>query len=340
MTDRSRQDPDAGGLLVDARSVSLTYLPTPTWLRWLIRSAIDEPVHALRDVSFQLRAGEICGVIGPNGAGKSTLFRLLMGLLLPSEGSVAVVGRDTREDQLALHTHVGFMPADDRTLFLRYSCEENLQFHARLHGYHPAAAEDRVRTVLDRVGLLEARTRTAIALSSGMRSRLLLARALLHQPSLLILDEPTGPLDPVTAHDFIDMLRHVATEDGVGVVVSSHRMEDIESLQDRVVLLDDGRIVYDGGVERLRSLHAATTTTITCRSEAGARSVRDAIAAEDATVVVGSDGAELRLVSDRPIGPLLGQLGDALQDVVSVDRTRPSLQDVMAGVVRGRRSRS
>ena len=325
-------------LLVDVRGVSLTYLPTPRWLRWLIRSAIDEPVHALTDVDLQLEAGRICGVIGPNGAGKSTLFRLLVGLLLPSSGSVEVVGVDTAQGDLELRRHVGFMPADDRTLFLRYSCVENLQFQARLHGYDARQAAVRIDEVLEQVELTHARDRAAVALSSGMRYRLLLARALVHRPRLLILDEPTGPMDPVTAHRFIETLKGIVDHDGVGALVSSHRMDDIEALPDRVVLLDEGEIVYDGGVDRLRGIYVDLVLTVTATSAARARDIADALGRMVDVQEVVVDGELLRVVTHAPVGPLLHELGGLVDQVVDVARSPMALRDVMARVIGERRT--
>lgn len=326
------------GLLVDVRGLSLTYYPTPGWLRWLIRSAIDEPVHALRDVDLQLRPGRICGVIGPNGAGKSSLFRVLMGLLLPTAGTARVVGVDTLDGDLKLRREVGFMPADDRTLFLRYSCVENLQFHARLHGYDAAETAARIEAVLEDVGLTDARNRAAIALSSGMRYRLLLARAMLHQPRLLILDEPTGPLDPVTAHRFIETLKGIVDRDDVGVLISSHRMDDIEALPDRVVLLDGGQIVYDGDVERLRSIYQGTVVRLTATSPERAEHVLELLSRRPEVTDASVDEAVVRFTATAPIGPMLAGLGGALDDVVDVNRTAMALRDVMARVIEERRA--
>lgn len=323
--------------LVDVRGVSLTYRPTDRWLRWLIRSAIDRPVHALTDVDLTLQAGRICGVIGPNGAGKSSLFRLLVGLLLPSEGTVRVVGVDTAEGDLELRRHVGFMPADDRTLFLRYSCVENLQFQARLHGYDARQAADRIDEVLEQVELTHARDRAAVALSSGMRYRLLLARALVHRPRLLILDEPTGPMDPVTAHRFIETLKAIVDRDGVGVLISSHRMDDIEALPDRVVLLDEGEVVYDGGVDRLRNLYVDSVVTLTTAGTAAAQDVADVLRRLPDVDEVAVDETTLRVTTHAPVGPLLHGLGDLVEVVVDVSRAPMALRDVMARVIGERR---
>lgn len=326
-------------LLVDVRDVSLTYRPTPGWLRWLIRSAIDEPVHALTDIDLQLAPGRICGVIGPNGAGKSSLFRLLVGLLLPSSGTVRVLGVDTTEDDLELRRNVGFMPADDRTLFLRYSCLENLQFHARLHGFAADEAAERIDEVLEQVGLAHARTRAAVALSSGMRYRLLLARALVHRPRLLILDEPTGPLDPVTAHAFIETLKEIVDRDRVGALVSSHRMDDIEALPDRVMLLDEGEVVYDGDVDRLRSIYLDAVVHLTTRTTGSARDVAAALRDMDDVQDVDVDDTLLRVTTPAAVGPLLQGLDELVGEVVDVARRPMALRDVMARVIDERRDR-
>ena len=322
---------DDAPLAVDVRDVTLTYRPTPRMLQWLIRSALREPVTALDGVTLQLRPGEVCGVIGPNGAGKSTLFRVLVGLLTPSEGRVHVLGLDARSEHLVLHRRVGFMPADDRTLFLRYSCEENLQFHARLHGLDPTTARHRIDELLRRVGIADAADRAVTALSSGMRSRLLLARAMLHRPALLVLDEPTGPLDPVAAHDFTTMLRDVASTDGVAILVSSHRMEDIHSLPSRVVLLHRGRILHDGPVAELADVVATPVTLLRLR-DAATRDLVVGTAREQGMVAEQRGDHDVAIRTPGPVGPVLKVLADVLDDVLVVERTSPGLRDVMAAL--------
>lgn len=260
-------------LAIDVRGLSKVYEPTPAWMRVLVRSASLVPVTALDAVTFSLAAGEICAVIGPNGAGKSTLFRILTGLTTPSAGIARVLGMDPVTDAHRIRRHVGFMPAEDRTLFLRHTCRENLRFHGRLQGIEESTLKQRIDDVLDLVGLGAAKDRTGFALSSGMRSRLMLARALVHEPRVLILDEPTGAVDPIGAHEFLELIIKITVERGTATLISSHRLEEIDALRDNVLLLDRGRVVMAGSLEEFRRVAAQRVYDVACIDELAAHRV-------------------------------------------------------------------
>lgn len=261
------------GVAIDVRGLSKVYEPTPPWMRVLVRSASLVPVTALDDVTFSLAAGEICAVIGPNGAGKSTLFRILTGLTTPSAGTARVLGMDPETDAHRIRRQVGFMPAEDRTLFLRHTCRENLRFHGRLQGIEESTLKQRIDDVLDLVGLGEAKDRTGFALSSGMRSRLMLARALVHEPRVLILDEPTGAVDPIGAHEFLELIIKITAERGTATLISSHRLEEIDALRDNVLLLDRGRVVMSGSLVEFRKIAAQRVYDVDCADELAAERV-------------------------------------------------------------------
>ena len=120
--------------IVKVNGVSKTYYPSPAWLKLMLRSSIKEPVHALKNVSLEVAGGQIVAVVGPNGAGKSTLFRVLTGLTTPTSGSASILGYDVATQSAAVRRHLGFMPPEERTLWMRHSCAENLIFHGRLQG--------------------------------------------------------------------------------------------------------------------------------------------------------------------------------------------------------------
>jgi ABC-2 type transport system ATP-binding protein len=258
---------------INVEGLSKVYEPTPPWMRLLVRSASLVPVTALDDVTFSLAAGEICAVIGPNGAGKSTLFRILTGLTTPSAGTARVLGMDPVTDAHRIRRQVGFMPAEDRTLFLRHTCRENLRFHGRLQGIDESTLKQRIDDVLDLVGLGEAKDRTGFALSSGMRSRLMLARALVHEPKVLILDEPTGAVDPIGAHEFLELIIKITVERGTATLISSHRLEEIDALRDNVLLLDRGRVVMSGHLEEFQRVAAQRVYDVVCADDLAAERV-------------------------------------------------------------------
>lgn len=317
-------------LVVEVNDVTKVYTPFPWWLRSMVRTQVRSPVVALDGVSFELRAGQICGVIGPNGAGKSTLFRVLTGLTTPTAGSATVMGHDVARRSTLVRRHLGFMPADDRSLMLRQTCWNNLAFHGRLRGLTERALRMRIDEILEIVGLSAARDRVGFALSSGMRARLQLARALLHEPEVLILDEPTASVDPVSSHGILELLRHLAVERGVAVLVSSHRVEEIESLHDNVVLLDRGRLVHWGDLDSLRDVWERPMLEIQFAGTAAARFAESLLARQQGIEIVESRDGWLTIRSQIVTGEVLALLDGQLPRVVAVREKRMPLRELIA----------
>lgn len=258
-------------------------------MRTLVRSPSRVSVTALADVTFSVDRGQLCAVIGPNGAGKSTLFRILTGLTTPTRGRATVLGMDPVVDATAIRRHIGFMPAEERTLFLRHTSRENLRFHGRLQGIDETRLKSRIDEVLEVVGLWEAKDRACFALSSGMKARLMLARALIHRPKVLILDEPTGAIDPLGAHEFLELIIKITLEQRTATLVSSHRLEEIETLRDNVLLLDRGRVVFWGNLDQIKEVASHRTYEVVCVDVDSAGRVADALRAhlgESAPVVL------------------------------------------------------
>lgn len=318
-------------LLVRARDVGMTYHPTSWWLRLFVKSSLTESVTALRDIHLDLRRGEILGVVGPNGAGKSTLFRAIVGQLIPTTGTIEILGVDPVRAGQELRRQIGFMPADDRTLFLRQSCLDNLRFRGRLLGLRGQSLETKVADVLDVVGIGYAADRAAVALSSGMRYRLMLARALLGDPQILILDEPTGPLDPMVAHDFIRTLRELATSRDIGVIVSSHRMDDVEAMPQRVLLLHEGSIRYDGPVEELRRRNMQPLIDIRMTTGLGASQAAESLQAAGFDAIANAD--VVTVSGALTAGPVLEAIGETAGIVQIAPRAR-SLREVITLAIR------
>lgn len=205
-------------------------------------------VIALNDVELSFGPG-VTGLLGPNGAGKTTLIRQLVGLARPGDGKVLLDGRPIRNDLAAL-ARIGYVP-DAEGLYEDQVASRFLADQARLRGFRGAALEDRVATVLERVGLTPAADRKAGSFSKGMRQRLKLAQALLHDPDVLVLDEPLTGLDPLMRRDFIRVVRELGDE-GVTVVVSSHVLHEIEAMTDSIVLMRYGQVLAEGTVREIR----------------------------------------------------------------------------------------
>ena len=211
-----------------------------------------EARRALSEVGFSLGAGEVVGLIGPNGAGKSTLLRILAGLLLPSSGRAEVNGRDVARDRPRSRAEVGLSIGEDKGLSPRLSARENLRFFAALYGLGRAQAEARITELAEAFEagpLLEREVRT---LSGGERARLALARAMLHRPKLLLLDEVTRPLDPGAAQRLRQVIARTARAEGTCVLFSSHDLAEVEAIASRVLLLDRGALVADGPFAQVR----------------------------------------------------------------------------------------
>ncbi len=215
-------------------------------------------VDVLRGVSLHVRRGEFFGLLGPNGAGKTTLFKILSTVVLPDAGRVSVAGADVVAEASRVRQTLTPVIADERSLYWRLSGPENLQLFAALYGLNTADAAHRARMLLDLVGLTQARDRMVATYSSGMKQRLLIARALLSQPSVLLLDEPTRSLDPVSARDFRRFLQEdVVGRQGCTVLLATHDADEAFELCDRLAVLDQGRVVATGTTRELADLAGA-----------------------------------------------------------------------------------
>ncbi len=225
--------------LLEARSVTKIFHPAPRW-RELLLFKRSQPVVALSGVDLTLEPGQIFALMGKNGAGKSTFLRLCSGVLLPSSGTLDVDGVSTAADMSRLGRLVGTMAADERGLHLNLSPQEFLAYVAALYGHARKAAVAVASDQLSRVGLAAVAARPIGELSTGMRRRLQLARALLGAPKLLLLDEPLRGIDPGSAEDLRQMLIDL-TAAGTAILLATHDLEEARRLCDRVVLVECGR---------------------------------------------------------------------------------------------------
>ena len=214
-------------------------------------------VRAVDGITFQVEAGEVFGFLGPNGAGKTTTLRLLTGQLRPTAGTARVAGCDVVREADRLKPHIGVV-FEHQNLYPRLSGRENLAFAARLYNVTAGRVDDMIAAV----GLGD-RARDKVSLySNGMKQRLLIARALLHQPSVLFLDEPTRGLDPGVAREIRTLVTGLAGQ-GVTVFLTTHYMEEADELCRRVAFLDRGRIVALDTPQRLKVAHGQRQLTAT-----------------------------------------------------------------------------
>lgn len=314
--------------------VGKVFTPAPMWLKILIKSPLKEPIRALNSVSFEVTEGEVCALVGPNGAGKTTLFKILVGLTTPTSGSATVLGRDVVRDSLAIRQRIGWMPTSGETLFSRHSVAENLRFQGRVYGLSGDDLNSSVDESLELVDLAHVKDNAALSLSSGMQARLRLARAILHKPRLLILDEPTASVDPVGALALMDLVVSIVRERRMAAIISSHRLDEIEELGSRVLLLHRGSVLYDGDLHGLRGQLGLPRFEVEFASvgaaEAALGVIRSNGVAADAQVV--GNTVHLELEANDRLGPVLGALGDELPEVVAARRTEVPLRSILATI--------
>jgi len=209
------------------------------------------PKVALQDVSFSVPAGQICGLLGPNGAGKTTLFRLLMGILKATQGTILVDGLDAFVDRVAVKRLIGFLP--DEPVFYSYlSGREVLELSAAMHGLDVAATMARIEPLMRELRLADDIHNYAEDYSRGMKKKLGLLLALVHEPKLLILDEPTNGLDVESTHLFYDMI-HSAAQLGTTVLFSTHLMDHVTKLCSHAVIINEGSVAAKGAIADLRA---------------------------------------------------------------------------------------
>jgi ABC-2 type transport system ATP-binding protein len=210
----------------------------------------DSSRRAVDDISFSVEPGQIVGFLGPNGAGKSTTMKIATGYLAPSSGTVRVANHDVLTDPMTVRRSVGYLP-EHNPLYLDLYVREHLRFAGRLHGLSGQALDTRIREVIGQVGLQQEQHKRVGQLSKGYRQRVGLAQAFLHNPPVLILDEPTTGLDPNQLADIRDVIRTVGQNKTV--LFSTHIMQEVEALCDRVIIINKGQLVADSPLSALRT---------------------------------------------------------------------------------------
>jgi len=207
---------------------------------------------AVEEVSFSARDGEITGLLGPNGAGKTTTLRMLYTLLKPDSGRIAVDGFDAASAPLEVRRRLGVLP-DARGLYKRLTARENIEYYAQLQGMQPAPMRERLDGLIQALGMQSIIERRVEGFSQGERVKTAIARALVHDPRNVVLDEPTNGLDVMSTRSLRDFLRHLKSE-GRCVLFSTHIMQEVAALCDRIVIIAGGRVAADGTPDSLRTL--------------------------------------------------------------------------------------
>lgn len=206
---------------------------------------------ALNKISFEVRKGEIFGLLGPNGGGKSTVFRILSTMMVPTSGRAVIAGRDVAREPAAIRREVGVV-FQTQSLDKALTVEENLRAQGHLHGLSGATLRDRMQAAMERLGLQDRRKDLVETLSGGLRRRVEIAKALLHRPKVLLMDEATTGLDPAARRDVSKHVEQLRDRDGVTILLTTHILDEADRC-DRLVLLHQGNIVANGSPGELRS---------------------------------------------------------------------------------------
>jgi ABC-2 type transport system ATP-binding protein len=286
-----------------------------------LRKSFGE-IEAVRGVSFAVGAGEIFGFLGPNGAGKTTTINMLCTLARPTSGSARVAGHDVVGERDAVRRHIGLV-FQDPTLDGYLTAEQNLRMHAELYGVDSKLVAERLRQVLDMVGLWERRGAQVLTFSGGMRRRLEIARGFLHSPRVLFLDEPTIGLDPQTRSSIWRYIRDLQHAEQITIFMTTHYMDEAEFC-DRIAIMDQGVIVALDTPEALKAQVGADRITIHTEDDDAAVAALARIFAVEAQIAEGA--VTFYVTSGEQFVPrLFAQLGVPIR---SVNVSRPTLDDV------------
>jgi len=229
------------------------------------------PLTAVDDVSFNVRKGEVLGFLGPNGAGKSTTMKMITGFLSPSAGTAVVKGFDVASDPIAVKSRIGYLP-EGAPLYGDMTARALLNFVAEIRGLSKPERKRRIEEVIEQVHLEEVIFRPVETLSKGFKRRVGLAQAILHDPELLILDEPTDGLDPNQKHEVRTLLQKMAPTKAI--VISTHILEEVDAVCTRALIIAHGKLLADGTPEELRARSSAPSSLSIRVPVAGAEQIR------------------------------------------------------------------
>jgi ABC-2 type transport system ATP-binding protein len=288
------------------------------------------PVQAVRSVDLEVRRGEIVGFLGPNGAGKTTTLRMLTTLMEPTAGEATVNGFDLRRDPVNVRRSIGYVAQSGSAYPLAIVSEEIVD-HARLYGIDSKEAMSRSMVLFEKLDLAGLEKRPVKTLSGGQRRRLDIAMGLVNEPSLVFLDEPTTGLDPQSRANLWDHIRGLRDDLDTTVFLTTHYLEEADALCDRILVIDQGKIVAEGTPEALKRGISGDSVTLDFDSVADATSGAAVAAAFPGAEAVSTEGATLRFrVPDggRAIPSLLRELDAAGVHLTGVEVRRPSLDDV------------
>jgi ABC-2 type transport system ATP-binding protein len=287
-------------------------------------------VAAVKPTTLTVPWGQVIGLLGPNGAGKTTIIKMISGLVTPTAGTIRLGGHDVARQRAQAVRLIGAVLEGSRNVYWPLSAWENLMYFGQLKGLRPAEIKPRAERLLTELGLWERRHEAVGSFSRGMQQKVAISAALITDPPIVLLDEPTIGLDVEAARTVKDWITHLARDEGKTIVLTTHQLEGARELSDRVAVIKDGEIIADLPTAELLARHAENRFEIRITGSlngavlpAGARIERDA----DQTRLLLPD------TDDRAVFAVLDRLGAAGSRLVSVSQARPSLEEVFIRLI-------
>ncbi|WP_373470587.1 ABC transporter ATP-binding protein [Carnobacterium alterfunditum] len=284
---------------------------------------------AVEDMNMYLDEGESVGLLGPNGAGKSTAISMISTLLPPTKGTVMFNEKDVSKHPKELRTVLGVVP-QEIALYEELSAYENMRFFGKIYGLTGRELEAKIQEKLDLVGLKERQKETVNTYSGGMKRRINIAVALIHDPKILIMDEPTVGIDPQSRNYILGMVRKLNREKGITVLYTSHYMEEVEKLCDRVYIMDHGQVIASGTKEELKNI-LSNEETITIQVEEAKKEFSSLLSALKGINHVAEDENRYDLIVSKG-EQLLGEIFDCARQtkvrILGIHVQTPTLEDV------------
>ena len=301
-------------------SPAVSAASTPLLIEALVKRFGE--VIAVAGITLELRAGECLGVLGPNGAGKSTLIRSIVGRVIPDAGTISVFGAPA--DSTSARNALGWIP-QELALYPRLSCRENLQSFGRYHGLSGPVLTEAVERCLEWATLTDRADELVRNLSGGMKRRLNMAAGLIHQPKLVLMDEPTVGVDPQSRNHIFEMIEKLGSQ-GMSIVYTTHYMEEAERLCDRIAIVDHGRIIALGTDAELVQNAFGSRTQLVARFAGATESVADWVAQRGGHMVDGA--AQFTVEHPAEIASLLEDSTKAGLELIDLSLHRPNLESV------------
>jgi ABC-2 type transport system ATP-binding protein len=282
--------------------------------------------RALHEVSLTIEKGIIFGLLGPNGAGKSTLIKILSCQSRPSSGSAYILGLDVVSDKKDVLSIIGVAPQEN-SFYDELTVQENLMYFGSLYGIPEIEIKKRSHKILDLLKLDDKKNKRAVTLSGGMKTRLNIACALVHRPEVLILDEPSVGLDPISKKALWDTIREVNNE-GTSILITTHNMEEADLLCDRVLIMNRGKIVVEGKQDELKNMVGESVMRITSMP-GNYQALKNKIGTQNGIISCSIDEKGLLIThKSGQIQEIIDILRSTNETIMNVDSGRPSLEDV------------